>query len=369
MIIDEDIDYLDHIGIVEEYRTAYPEENIDETMMDYGYNGMGQTLNENALLSSSNFYQNLFQPDTAAMSLLNLDENEVETSWGYLDDGTDDVFVQLLFRDANETIAIMMVQPYGSEGIWIPKNMKSTENSVKKDVLDRFMEIPWDEIEARNLKFTGDILSHNEIQCIGEIPEYQIKLFGYGDDEIMGEGVAIQIGNDVNYLDWYYMSTRSLPPSVYWKNSERQLQVALKIYTGTGAAAEELHILQQYETGNLTDYTFALEDYSKLLSELIDYKYDLNKKKLQLMDFSSHTVLAEVENVDAPNGIEELELGMISTFLLGDQITLQVETGYFPKGAPIAEYENMPVLQFPVICEYDENQILQFSLGKPEVVK
>lgn len=368
VLIGEKLNYLDHIGSAEEYRTAYPEESIDKTMMDYDYNGMGETLNANALLSDSDLYNSLLQPDTAAISLLNLDKNKVETSWGYLEDGTDDVFVQLLFNDTNETITIMMVQPYGSEGIWIPKNIKSSENVNGKDAMERFMEIPWDEIEARNLKFTGDILTNREIQCIGEIPEHQIKLLGYGDDEFWGEGVAIQIGDDVNYFDWNYMSTRIQPPSVYWKDSERQLQVALKIYAGTGVAAEELHILQQYETGKLSDYVFTLEDYSKLLSETIDYEYDKHTKKLQLIDSSSHTVLAEIENVDAPDGIGELELGMISGFLLGDQIILQVETGYFPNGSSIAEYENMPVFHFPVMCEYDENEILQFSLGEPEVV-
>lgn len=369
VIVSEELKYLDHISSFEEYQIAYPDEIIDNTNMDYESNGMGQALNDHALLSSSYFYSDLFQPDTAAINLLNLNSEEVQVNWGYLDDGSDDVFAQLVFDKTNDTITIKMIQPYGSEGIWIPKNMKSSENVIGKDAMERFMEIPWDEIEAGNLKFTGDILTNREIQCIGEIPEYQIKLFGYGDDEFWGEGVAIQIGDDVNYFDWNYMSTRILPPSVYWKDSERQLQAALKIYAGTGVAAEELHILQQYETGHLSDYVFALEDYSKLLSETIDYEYDQNTKRLQLIDSSSHTVLAEIENVDAPDGISELELGMISSFLLGDQIILQVETGYIPNGSLIAEYENMPVFHFPVMCEYDENEILQFSLGKPEVAQ
>ncbi len=236
------------------------------------------------------------------------------------------------------------------------------------NVLERFKSIPWDEIEARNLKFTGEFSNHSEILCIGEIPEYQIKLYGYGDEEIYGNGVAIQIEDDVNYFDWNYISPRSLPPSVYWNDTEKQLQVALKIYTGTGAAAEELHVLQQYETGHLEDYVFELNDYSTILEERIGYKYIESEQKLQLLDLQENTVLTEIENMNAPAGIESLELGMISTFILGDEIILQVSPGYYQHGMPIAEYENMPMINIAVIVEYDKNDMIEFNLGTPEIV-
>ena len=97
------------------------------------------------------------------------------------------------------------------------------------------------------------------IVCIGEIPEEKIKLYGYNDAECSYEGVAIEIGDDVNYFDWIYTSPRCVLPECYWNGENKQLQVALNVYTGTGADAWELHVLQQYLTGTLQDFVLSLK--------------------------------------------------------------------------------------------------------------
>lgn len=125
IITGEELNYLDSISSEEEYMSAYPNGVITGTQMDYVYNGLGETLNNNALLSSSNMYADLFSPDTAAVFLLNLSDNkeEVETAYGYLDDGTDDMFVTITFVSSGEQVTVKMTQPFGENGIWVPQNI------------------------------------------------------------------------------------------------------------------------------------------------------------------------------------------------------------------------------------------------------
>lgn len=91
--------------------------------MDYDTNGLGQILNKNALLSSSEAYKQLFDARTAALDLLNISRSfeleyyDVEET----EDGTT-VAIPFLNRDGSvDRVTVTMWQPYGKDGIWIPK--------------------------------------------------------------------------------------------------------------------------------------------------------------------------------------------------------------------------------------------------------
>lgn len=121
----EELTYGDHIVTMEEFETVYPDGKIAGTPMDYTQNGLGQALNQNALLSSSMAYTDLFSPDTAAVYLLNLlkNENKVETAQGYINEGTWEAAVEINFVESNRKIIVKMVQPFGTDGIWIPQDI------------------------------------------------------------------------------------------------------------------------------------------------------------------------------------------------------------------------------------------------------
>lgn len=242
-----------------------------------------------------------------------------------------------------------------------PKPQEDAHNQI--DALARFCSIPWDEIESRNLS-VGDDVSMDDIICIGEMEEQQIKIYGYNDQEVQGRGVAIRIKDNVNYFDWQYISTRGLLPSVYWNDGSKQLQMSLKTYAGSGLAAEELHVLNQYGTGTLSDVAFTLDDYSALLSEKIGFSFDSMKKILRIVSLDDGSVLAEVAIPN--NGIDRLELGRMSEFVLGDRMALRVQVGYVAMGQVSAQYENMPVLEFPVQVVQADDQMV-FGLGEAKV--
>lgn len=69
------------------------------------------------------YYTELFAPQTAARILLNLAENEekVAVSAGDIQaDGS--VEVSVAFQEEGKQAAVKMIQPYGTDGIWIPQD-------------------------------------------------------------------------------------------------------------------------------------------------------------------------------------------------------------------------------------------------------
>lgn len=290
--------YSDFIGY---YNMA-----VDGSRIDYSSNGAGEELGRRALLSSSMKYRPLFEdPEKAAIMLLNLAEDSVEIkvldSHRYgaasrlgLEEGAGsgaagDAIADLSItfpREDGVPVRISMVQ-YGSSGIWLPV-------SYRPNPFYRLLEMDWEEISAKNLSVKDDP-DWQDIVCLGEIPEQKIKLYGYNDAECGGEGVAIEIGDDVNYFDWIYTSPRCLLPECYWNEGKKQLQVALNIYTGTGADAQELHVLQQYATGTLQDFALDLNGYEELLQQRITYTFDEEAGRLTLYDRQNGALLSAAD--------------------------------------------------------------------------
>lgn len=117
----ESLTFYDAVSMGAEYEDAYPH-GITGTGMDYIANGMGEVLNENAKRTGGAFYEELFEPESAARYLLNLLKNErkVElTAGGPEENGS--VPVKIRFLEDDKSYMVSMIQPYGEDGIWIPQ--------------------------------------------------------------------------------------------------------------------------------------------------------------------------------------------------------------------------------------------------------
>lgn len=326
-----------------EYAAAYPG-GIDGTMMDYTWNGLGEALNDNAV-ADNDVYKALLSPESAAVYLLNLSPDPEDVSISVHDDseGSGMVGLDILFLQDQYNVTISMIQPYGMNGIWVPVDYRI-------DVVSRFMDIPWDEIEAIPDVGYYDSSRLNNVICIGEIPDYDIRVYGYNDEEISGRGVAIDIAGDVNYFDWFYTSPRNILPDLYWDEDERVLWMAFHTFTGTGVSAEELVILQHYDTGTLVPYYFGYDDYTELLSERIGYDMDYASRELTLIDRETDREAASVTVSEGE--ITGIECGSISWFELGDSVKFFVGPGFYREGSAIPEYEDMPFLEFELEYEW-----------------
>ena len=356
----ESLTYLDDISTNEAFGMAYDSCPIDGSAMDYESNGAGEDLNANALLSSTEEYRGLFEPEGAAVALLNLsdDPSEVRLERIYAESGSVNLEILFLKDEDALPIPITMVQPYGEEGIWIPKD-------YAVDVIARFQRMDWDEIRSRHLSVTNDPGIWRDVICIAEIPEESIKIYGYNDAERSGEGVAIEIGRDVNYFDWIYTSAQCRLPECYWNQADGQLQVALNVYTGTGVFAQELHVLQYDDDNVLQDYALELDEMQEKLYERIGYYIGEDKKSLWLFDKRNHKQLGKVDISESGAEGLELELGLISSYSLGEGIKLLVEPGYWVEGSAIAEYpEDMPQLEVEVLLSERDGKIQLAYFGE-----
>ena len=356
----ESLTYLDDISTNEAFGMAYDSCPIDGSAMDYESNGAGEDLNANALLSSTEEYRGLFEPEGAAVALLNLSDDPSEVRLERIYEESGSVNLEILFLKDEDAlpIPITMVQPYGEEGIWIPKD-------YAVDVIARFQRMDWDEIRSRHLSVTNDPGIWRDVICIAEIPEESIKIYGYNDAERSGEGVAIEIGRDVNYFDWIYTSAQCRLPECYWNQADGQLQVALNVYTGTGVFAQELHVLQYDDDNVLQDYALELDEMQEKLYERIGYYIGEDKKSLWLFDKRNHKQLGKVDISESGAEGLELELGLISSYSLGEGIKLLVEPGYWVEGSAIAEYpEDMPQLEVEVLLSERDGKIQLAYFGE-----
>ena len=361
VITDEELTLYDYISTGEEFEEAY-HGYLDGTMMDYTRNGLGENLNENALLSSSMAYRDLFEPESAAAFLLNLSKDPEDIRYTLHEpEGDGLIGLDITFLRDQTTHTISMLKPYGENGIWVPVDYRI-------DVVARFRKVPWEQV--KNIRFTGDVTDMNSILCIGEIPERGIRVYGYNDEEAEFQGVAVAIGNDVNYFDWFYMSPRAVLPDLYWDEERSRLQISCHVYTGTGVSADELHVLQRYDTGTLSESRFGLEDYSTYLEERIAYHFKEGTRELVLTDTETKEELAAVA-VPEEYGekVTGVELGMISDFELGEKIYFHVSPGYYMDDKiGIAEYEDMLQFRFELLTEESGNGDVRFKLGECTVV-
>jgi len=114
---------LEAIGTLEDFFRAYPEGAIAGTPMDYASNGLGEALNENAKQSEDSYYEQLFDPASAAAFLLNLAEGPAGARvWAETTE--EEATVHVTFLKDGSTVDVIMTQPYGGDGIWVPQGIK-----------------------------------------------------------------------------------------------------------------------------------------------------------------------------------------------------------------------------------------------------
>lgn len=114
-------EHLEAICTAEDFFHAYPDGIIAGTPMDYSTNGLGEYLNNNAKEIANPYYERYFDPATAARDLLNLEDGPTGVKT-YAEDTTGKTIVHITFLKDGSTVDVEMAQPYGADGIWIPRN-------------------------------------------------------------------------------------------------------------------------------------------------------------------------------------------------------------------------------------------------------
>lgn len=194
IVTEENMEYMDAITDTGQFYRAYPDGDIAGTWMDYQQNGLGEALNRNAVENrESPFYKELFEPETAALYLLNIKTGaNVKTS--IENSQAENARVRILFTADESTVEVNMAKPYGDGGIWIMQ-----AQDVKSEIL---------EASAKNMISSLDEL--DTISTYFEDPhgdtmmEQQADLDQDGADEIITLEDAGAQGGDGGYYVHVY---------------------------------------------------------------------------------------------------------------------------------------------------------------------
>lgn len=227
-----------------------------------------------------------------------------------------------------------------------------------KELIRRFMEVDIGTLHA--IEYTQDIAGETGIICIGELPEYGIRLYGYNDETYWHRGVAVEIGDTISYFDWEYMTPRVQFPNLYWSEKRQELQIALPIYTGTSFAAQKLVVLRYNESGELQPSYFRLEDFTPMINEILGFQYDEEGGALTLLDRRTEETAGTAQLPGEE--VYGIWSGDISEFVLGDTIRFRVTPGYLTN-AVSPQYDNMPAVEF-VVEVIESEKGLTFSVGE-----
>lgn len=238
-----------------------------------------------------------------------------------------------------------------------------TETEGTEEYMDRLMTA-----DLSKAKAAEGMDDWNTIVRLAELPKYDITVYGYNDEEYHDKGVAVRIGEDINCFDWMYITPKRILPEIYWDDTKKQLQVELNIYSGTGIACSQLHVLQQYETGTLIDVTLDQPDYSELLSERLDFAFEEETQILTLIDTKNNNEITQVD-LSMMEGIKigSVSAGEIADFQLGEQIWLTFVPSYAAEGSVSPLYDGMPQLKVAVELQSAEDG--SFGLGDKIVVE
>ena len=242
------------------------------------------------------------------------------------------------------------------------------------EILRRFQSVDWAQIQPRT--YLEDPDWYTNVFCLAGLPEDGIAMYGYNDEDYHNRGVAIAMtipymdipshDNVIYYFDWFYFSPRQVLPQMYWNAAEKQLQITLCFFTGTGVNAEELHVLQLTEENELEDHIFANGEYAALLSERIGFSYEKDTHMMTLYDKQDNKELARADlSWLEENEVEEdrLVFGDIGHFQLGDEIYLRFTPGYSVKEWATPQYREIPEMAAQIQMETNENKMI-FGLGE-----
>lgn len=230
------------------------------------------------------------------------------------------------------------------------------------EILRRFQSIDWEQIRPRICWEDPDW--DTNVFYLATLPEDEITMYGYNDEEYQDRGVAIAMADTVYYFDWYYLAPRRILPQMYWNDIDQQLQVTLHIVTGSDIDAEVLHVLQMTEENELEDYWITPWEYGSLLSERIGFSYEKDTHRLTLYDNQDNRELAQVDlSWLEEKDVEKIVFGEMACFQLGNEIYLRFMPGFMAREWAIPQYHEMPKMKVQVLLERNDDQIV-FSLGE-----
>ncbi len=166
MVDSEEMNFCENIESVKDFNKAYCEHPEDFNAVNYTKNGLGEILNGIAKQDTNGYYSKLFDPSASARYLLNLSDDETKVKIEIQEETEQGVVINLLFPDGAFYESYVMVQPWGSDGIYVPVitggydlgEEDELENHPVEDDTDGFINLPY--VEGSDDTDNNDVTEH-----------------------------------------------------------------------------------------------------------------------------------------------------------------------------------------------------------------
>jgi len=208
IVTSESLQFMDGICTAAEFRQAYPD-GITGTMMDYAsYNASGEALNHHATSNRDDqWYGKLLEPDSAAVTLLNILKNPNKVGVHVTQSDTNTCTVTFDFYEDGNSVSVQMIQPYGSDGIWVPYTGDSDTLDGSGDLTDESTPTASKVITGQNVdaviaedakQLDALFPEHHESVSMDEFPKFA-DLDGDGIEEKIEMVNLLYNGGDGGY--------------------------------------------------------------------------------------------------------------------------------------------------------------------------
>lgn len=204
-------------------------------------------------------------------------------------------------------------------------------------------------VDLKNAKRVSEDGWEAGLCLLAELPDDDIHMYGYNDDDYQFRGIIIRIGNKLNYFDWTYSSPDMNKHQMYYydldNDGRKELAVTIYFGGGTGYSITNLFILEQNDAGTLEAYQFKPEDYVAQINQKITYKVNREKKVIALYDGKHKLREADLTWLPEDAEVKGVYYGNIIQFDLGKQLIMRIGPGMKIDDWASLQYDGLDDLQ------------------------
>ena len=302
--------------------------------MDYNQNGLGESLNSNALLSSSLAYKDLFEPDTAARYLLNLLKNDKKVPIVVMDGANEnEKILNITFMEDNQVRTVKMIRPWGNTGIWIPTGMEDEDILEAETIMPRLGPVE------------SDVSRWSEGKLIDSKYDFEncsVELRGY----------------------WFTGKTAIIAYDVVGDSTQAD---TIDIVPTSSNAEANSYVSNAGEGRTVMRTILHATEYSDSMEVVISSRLDNKQYKLVLdVTDEENDEYLEFDGIIVENTIESLVPIILVENISGDNSVIPYDKVMFELPKELAAWENKVGTKVRIVChsEFEESMPAQGSIVK-----
>ncbi|MCR4658039.1 MAG: hypothetical protein K5770_17715 [Lachnospiraceae bacterium] len=252
----ETLQLFEEISDYSSFERAYPDGLIEGTGIDYiGNNDLRAGLYDAAQAHKSDkknefpYYNSLYSPETAVLSLLNLSTDPKTVTVNCVTDkATKSVYAKVRFLKDKKEVAVRMEPLYGKDGVWAPRNisdMSKNDPADSKPDSEAYSVVFDSYKEAVNKKWDLKKMWSNGVCTLVDKTDSSCLRYSFTDLNHDGINELLILDNGTNASENTYLY------ALYTRKGSRIIPVSVNSHPGfsAGAYLAVNGLIDQYSVG------------------------------------------------------------------------------------------------------------------------